>query len=551
MPFFYKTRVFVTQRLLTQPHHQRLCAWLPALILTTIVVSTLLVTSGQVDAAPGEADLSNDIPVTESFDDGLNANDEFATSYQFDDTLDDGLSLWDRVRSGFAMPDVNSTYTSKHEQWYASRPDYVSRMLDRSKKYLFHIVEEVEKRGMPTEIALLPMIESGFNPKALSTSKASGLWQFIPSTGKDFGLKQNYWKDSRKDIKAGTQAALTYLQRLHGMFGSWDLALAAYNAGEGTVAKAIEKNRRLGLPTDYEHLSLPDETRNYVPKLQAIKNIIFRPDNYGLTLNEIPNRPYFSTVNAPRQIDTKLAAELAGISQEEFIALNPSYNKPVMIVSNDMQQLLLPTFAASNFVRNLSNYDKPLSQWKSYRPARGERIQSIADRFNISVYELCAINNMRPNKNLLPRRTLLVPGNVNGHLTQAIDVSAMANYNLLPREEVVASPSSVTHHVKTGDTLAKLARKYGVSASMIMKSNGLKKQRLSPGQILHINLPGRAASARTRAKSHASRNEQSGGRHKSETSSKSSRHSRVSSHASQHHASTHRETGHTHKSKRH
>lgn len=455
--------------------------FIQALLQLMLILNIALVHAGMAsqDAATAPA-------VTESFDDSLELSDDFVSSYQFDNGLDSNENLWDRVRNGFAMPDVDSVYTSKHEQWYASRPDYVSRMLDRSKKYLFHIVEEVEKRGMPMEIALLPMIESGFNPKALSTSKASGIWQFIPSTGKNFGLKQNYWSDSRKDIKAATQAALTYLQRLHTMFGTWDLALAAYNAGEGTIARAIEKNRKLGLPTDYAHLSLPDETRNYVPKLQAIKNIIFRPDEYGLTLNNIPNRPYFATVNAPRQLDTKLAAELAGISQEEFVALNPSYNKPVMIANADMQQLLLPTWAASNFVRNLANYDKPLSQWKSYHPARGERIQSIAERFNISLYELCAINNLRPNKNLLPRRPLLVPGNVNGHLTQQIDASAMANYNLLPREEAVATPQPAIHHVKAGETAFGLAKKYGITVKALMVANHLKKPQVAAGQILHI-----------------------------------------------------------------
>ncbi|MEZ0210666.1 MAG: transglycosylase SLT domain-containing protein, partial [Methylophilus sp.] len=214
------------------------------------------------------ATLSNDNgSYDQSF--GETEADTYSSTYQFEDALTLQDSLWDRVRDGFNMPDIDSDYTNKHEQWYASRPDYVSRMLERSKKYLYHIVVEVEKRGMPTEIALLPMIESGFNPKALSTSKASGIWQFIPSTGKDFGLKQNYWKDSRKDVTAATQAALNYLQKLYTMFGAWDLALAAYNAGEGTVARAIERNQRLGLPTDYQHLSLPDETRNYVPKLQA------------------------------------------------------------------------------------------------------------------------------------------------------------------------------------------------------------------------------------------------------------------------------------------
>lgn len=476
---------------------------------------------------------ADDELVTESFDDNLSENDDLISSYQFDTSLNAEQNLWDRVREGFSMPDLESSYTSKHEQWYASRPDYVSRMLERSKKYLFHIVEEVEKRGMPTEIALLPMIESGFNPKALSTSKASGIWQFIPSTGKDFGLKQNYWADSRRDVKAATQAALNYLQRLHTMFGAWDLALAAYNAGEGTVARAIEKNRRLGLPTDYEHLSLPDETRNYVPKLQAIKNIIFRPSNYGLTLNNIPNRPYFSTVKAPRQIDAKLAAELAGISYEELIALNPSYNRPIIVSNAEQHQLLLPTWAAGNFASNLEQYDKPLSQWKSYQPDRNERIQSIAKRFNISVYELCAINNLRPNKNLRPRRTILVPGNVNTHLTQPIDVAEMASYKLLPQETGGSADRVITHKVRSGETLSKISKQYGISTRTLMRSNGLKSQRLTAGQTLKIESAQQTPSSKAGKRSSASHSRAS----KSSRTSKPSR-------SSQHKVSSSTKTRH-------
>jgi membrane-bound lytic murein transglycosylase D len=415
-------------------------------------------------------------------------SESYSSSYQFEDSLTIQESLWDRVRDGFNMPDIDSIYTNKHEQWYASRPDYVSRMLERSKKYLYHIVVEVEKRGMPTEIALLPMIESGFNPKALSTSKASGIWQFIPSTGKDFGLKQNYWKDSRKDVTAATQAALNYLQKLYTMFGAWDLALAAYNAGEGTVARAIERNRRLGLPTDYQHLSLPDETRNYVPKLQAIKNIIFRPEEYGLTLNEIPNKPYFTTVEAPNKIDAKLAAELAGISLEEFNALNPSFTRPVLITEKSHQKLLLPTWAASNFTNNLNGYNRPLSNWHSYHPKKGERLGAIANRFGISIYELSATNNLKPNRNLIVRRPLLVPASLQSGLTRPIDVASMAKLSVEVPVEKVSSAKSVTisYKVKQGDTLGKLAKRYGISSKQIMQQNHLKSTALSVGQVLHI-----------------------------------------------------------------
>ena len=445
-------------------------------------------------------------------------SENYNSSYQFEDSLTLQDSLWDRVRDGFNMPDIDSTYTNKHEQWYASRPDYVSRMLERSKKYLYHIVVEVEKRGMPTEIALLPMIESGFNPKALSTSKASGIWQFIPSTGKDFGLKQNYWKDSRKDVTAATQAALNYLQKLYTMFGAWDLALAAYNAGEGTVARAIERNRQLGLPTDYQHLSLPDETRNYVPKLQAIKNIIFRPENYGLTLNEIPNKPYFTTVQAPNKIDAKLAAELAGISLEEFNALNPSFTRPVLITENSYQKLLLPTWAASNFTNNLSGYNRPLSNWHSYQPKRGERLGAIASQFGISIYELSATNNLKPNRNLIVRRPLLVPASVQSGLTRPIDVAAMAQLPIEIPVERESKSVSISHKVKQGDTLAKLAKRYGISSKQIMQQNHLKSKNLAVGQVLQLEK--QESSTSSASQSHGSKTSARAGHKKTTATSK-------------------------------
>src|SRR3974390_2259568 len=207
--------------------------------------------------------------------------------------------LWDRIRGGFAMDNLDSPLVGVRERWYAGQADYLKRMVERSKLYLYYIVEEVDKRGMPTEIALLPMVESAFNPMAYSRSHASGLWQFIPSTGKKHQLTQNWWAAARRDIIASTNAALDYLQSLYDLYGDWHLALASYNFGENGVARAIERNRVKGLPTDYQNLKAPSETRGYVPKLQALKNIIANPEAFGITLEPIPNEPYFATVPTP------------------------------------------------------------------------------------------------------------------------------------------------------------------------------------------------------------------------------------------------------------
>ena len=415
-------------------------------------------------------------------------------------TADSGDDLWSRIKSGYAIPNVKSQYTTNHETWYASRPDYIKRMLDRSQRYLFHIVEEVEKRGMPTEIALLPMIESAFNPQAYSRSSASGIWQFIPSTGRDFGLQQNWWVDNRRDVTAATNAALTYLQKLHGMFGTWDLALAAYNAGEGTVQRAINKNRSKGLPTDYESLSLPPETRNYVPKLQAIKNIVTHPERFGLKINSIPNRAYFARVTTPKQIDAKLAAQLAEISFEEFSSLNPSYNRPVINATNDKNQLLLPVWAAERFVNNLANYDKPLTNWQTYNAKRGERMDNIAKKFGINVAQLRNVNGLSHTKKVRSAQTMLVPANYKDNPDQQsvnslilaesnneeeLEQNSINNESNQKSEPKLSTP--LIHKVKRGDTLHALANKYDVNSKTIMKINGLKNNHLKLGQIIKLS----------------------------------------------------------------
>ena len=245
-------------------------------------------------------------------------------------------------------------------------------------------MDELEIRGMPTELALLPMVESAFNPMAYSRAHASGLWQFIPSTGKNYNLQQNWWYDARRDIIASTNAALDYLQYLYGMYGDWDLALASYNWGENAVSRAIERNKAKGLPTDYLSLNMPTETRQYVPKLQALKNIISHPEIYHLDLGPIPNQPYFVTVRKTRDMDIRVAAKLAEMPVEELLALNPAYNRPVVSTSaGDM--LVLPADRAEIFRTNLANHDEPFLSWQAYTFKHGDKLDHIASQHGITL----------------------------------------------------------------------------------------------------------------------------------------------------------------------
>ena len=279
--------------------------------------------------------------------------------------------LWQRMRNGFAMPELTNTAAQEKTGWYAARPEYLRRSFERARPFLFHIVEEIEKRGMPTELALLPLVESAYNPRAVSPAQAAGMWQFIPSTGKRYNLQQDWWRDERRDILASTSAALDYLQMLHGMFKDWQLALAAYNWGEGAVGRAIEKARARGEPTDYANLRMPAETAGYVPKLQAIKNLVMKPELFNLALPDVANAPYFATITKTRDIDVKTAARMAEIPLEEFLALNPSHNRPVIPGANNAV-IVLPAAKLDTFRQNLeTNRDKPL--YLAGAPGHGRR----------------------------------------------------------------------------------------------------------------------------------------------------------------------------------
>ncbi len=326
-------------------------------------------------------------------------------------------NLWQRIRTGFRLPDRNGPLVQEGEQWYSSRPDYVARMVERGSRFLYYVVEEVERRGMPAEIALLPMIESAYNPRAYSRSNASGIWQFIPSTGKLYGLRQNFWYDARRDVLAATNAALDYLEKLYGMFGNWELALASYNWGEGAVSRAIARNQAKGLPTDYESLALPPETRAYVPKLQAVKNIVADPARFGLQLADIPNEPYFATVTLKRPIDVQLAAKLAEMPLEEFKYLNPENNKPV-IKSDGSKALVLPRDRVEIFQRNLEANDRPLVSWQVYTVKRHDQPEKIAAKYGMTLARLKEINGIAGGKKINPGQALLVPvrGNAEPYL---------------------------------------------------------------------------------------------------------------------------------------
>ena len=400
--------------------------------------------------------------------------------------------LWARIRRGFKMPDLSSDLVRNREQWYATRPDYVQRMTDRGSRYLFHIVEEVEKRNMPTELALLPFIESAFNPQAMSVAKASGMWQFIPSTGRDYDLTQNIFRDERRDVLASTRAALDYLNRLYGMFGDWHLALAAYNWGEGSVSRAIARNQKAGLPADYESLRMPVETRYYVPKLQAVKNIVAQPESFGLSLPAVANHPYFLTVPIQRDIDVALAAKLAEVDVDEFKTLNPSLNKPVILAAGT-PQLLLPYDNASRFVQNLELHKGPLATWTAWVVPKTMRPAEAAKRVGMSEAALREVNRIPVRMLVRAGSTLLVPRN--GHREQ--DVSVRIADNAMMSLAPEAPPlRRVTLRAGKADTVASVAKRYRVSAAQVAQWNKVSPSaRFTRGESIVVYVQRASANA--------------------------------------------------------
>jgi membrane-bound lytic murein transglycosylase D len=478
----------------TLPTLHRLSTLTLALLLGACA-STAPLTQTPVVVAPAEPSAPAPVPPVMQPLPDLTAS--VAVLPQVEDALQPGVNvdlndaqakadLWLRMRSGFAMPELDNDLVRRAESWYSERPDYVERMTTRGSRYLYHIVVEVEKRGMPLELALLPFIESAFNPQAMSSAKASGMWQFMPATGRDFDLKQNIFRDDRRDVLASTRAALDYLGRLHQMFGDWHLALAAYNWGQGNVMKAIARNQKAGLPTDYESLRMPDETRYYVPKLQAVKNIVLRPEAYALTLPAVTNHPYFLSVNIDRDIDVDIAARLAGMTGEEFKQFNPQLNKPVLLAAAT-EQVLLPYDNADAFARNLALHRGPMASWTAWVVPRTMKPADAAKQVGMSESLLREINKIPPRMLVKKGSTLLVPRgaqhdrDVSEHLADNASISLAPDAPALRRLSVKA---------RKGETVASLAQRYKVSASDVADWNKVgPKASFKAGQQLVVYAP--------------------------------------------------------------
>ena len=405
--------------------------------------------------------------------------------------------LWQRVRDGYAMPELNTELVRKWEQSYASKPEYLKRMTERGGRYLFHIVEEIDRRGLPLDLALLPFIESAFNPQAMSVARASGMWQFMPGTGKDFELRQNLFRDDRRDVLASTRAALDYLTMLHKRLGDWHLALAAYNWGQGNVLKAIASNKAAGLPTDYASLRMPEETRNYVPKLQAVKNIVARPWSFAISLPELLNHPYFVSVTIQRDIDAALVAKLAQLPAEDFQQLNPQLNKPVILAAGT-PQVLLPYDNANHFVRNLDAHRGPLASWTAWVAPRTLKPADAARMVGMSEPTLREVNRIPPRMLVKVGSTLLVSrgAHATANVPEAIaDHGAMA---LAPEARPLRKVSFKAG--KKGDSVAAVARRYGIKPDQVARSNGVAvSAHFKAGQTITVSVPQRVARVAARS----------------------------------------------------
>ena len=374
-------------------------------------------------------------------------------------------NIWAKIRDGFSMATLDSPLVERERQWFINNPEYMQRMMERARLYLYYIVDEVEKRGMPMEIALLPAIESAYKPYAYSRARAAGLWQFIPSTGRLYGLKANWWYDGRRDVQASTQAALDYLEKLYNDFdGDWHLALAAYNAGEGKVMRMIKYNERKGKPTDFQDLKLKRETMHYVPKLMAMVSIVANPDKYGVQLADIPNEPYFARVETDSQVDLGVVAKLVDMPVDDLHKINPGYTRWATH-PNGPHHLLVPADKKDALVEGLNNLpEDERVQWRHHIVNRGDTLHDIGRRYGVSVQALRVANNLRSN--LLRRgQDLLIPIPANGDAKVIRTAYRKSGVRDVPPGE------PVIHRVRRGETLWSISRRYNVLVQQLTKWN--------------------------------------------------------------------------------
>ena len=383
--------------------------------------------------------------------------------------------LFDRMRAGFALDEVQEPAIDQQLSWFEHNPDYLERVFQRGQRYLYHVVTEVEARGMPLEFALLPVVESAYEPFAYSVSRAAGLWQFIPGTGVRFGLKQNWWFDGRRDVIESTRAALDYLQALHDQFdGDWLLAIAAYNVGENTVQRELDYNRAHGKPTDFWHLKLPAETRAYVPKLLAMKRLMAEPERYGLEFAVIPNEPYFAVIDTNSQIDLKIAAQLAGTSYDELVALNPGYNRWATDPDGP-HRMLVPIDNADGFeagLQTLSPDDRV--RFAIHEVTRRETLASIARAYGTSAAVISKINDLKGGK-VSAGESLKIP-EISGQLPDKVLLAA----SRVDRPDLGGRRQhQIVYRVHAGETLSSIARRHGLPVSTLARLNNM-----GPGDTL-------------------------------------------------------------------
>lgn len=480
--------------------------------------------------------------------DWVNALNDSEEQSANEETNDEDTDLWDRIRQGFTMPEQDNTRIEREANWFSRHQDYLDRVAQRAQPYLHYIVSQVEQRGMPSELALLPVVESAFQPYAYSSGRAAGIWQFVPDTGRRFGLKLNWWYDGRRDIVASTRAALDYLEYLHNTFdGDWLLALAAYNSGEGTVLKAIHYNRRHHRATDFWSLRLPRETEQYVPRLLALRNIVAAPEKLGINLIPIADEPYLTSVKIDSQLDLATAAKLADMDLEELHQLNPGFNRWATAPGGP-HRLLLPLDKAAIFATQVAELPpEDRVHWVRHRVRRGETLGGIAHHYRTTVHVLRQLNKIRghliraghylvipiednanhnvqsgswkladnndkilhavaPGENLwvlarhygttvkqlciwnrISSRTLLHPGQ---HIIVGVGSTAKitpVTYRVLTAPEEVAKPRKITYRVRRGDSLSRISHRFKVTIKQLRRWNGIKAgQYLQPGQRLTL-----------------------------------------------------------------
>ena len=410
------------------------------------------------------------------------SNDESAENIQAADITETPNDLWQRIRNDLRLTGQDHRFVKPYIKWYAEHQAYLDRVVERARPFLYDIVEEINARDMPMEIALLPIVESAFQPFAYSPGRAAGIWQLIPSTGKLYGLKQNWWYDGRRDVPAATKAALKYLARLHKRFdGDWLLALASYNSGEGRVARAVKKNKRKGRPIDFWSLDLPKETQGYVPKLLAISAIVQRSKEFGVTLNSIPDEPYLERIDIGSQIDLAMAAELADMPIETIYKLNPAFNRWAT-APRGPHVLSLPIDKTENFLEALAKVDaKNRIQWKRHRIRQGETLGHIARKYQTTVKVLQNVNNIR-DKWIRAGQNIIIPV-----ATKSLKHYLSKDQRRLAVQRTNRSGIKVNHTVKPGDTFWDISRKFKVKVGQLASWNGMSpRDSLKPGQKLVI-----------------------------------------------------------------